>query len=196
MADPRILIRVAADELPPRPRLLLAGDVPRPPDTRFQVRRSQVVWAPAAWLTVLLPIGAAAIVALSRGGGPAGDRQVVYAAIAAMSVGFAAVNVRSLLRGLAEREQIRRGEHRLGVHLIGLEGLLVAGRAEHTWVPRALLPPAVDVTPPGGGPQVPIYAVEVTDGSRSERLEFSGPTRMALWTWAQHGMLPDGEGWV
>lgn len=192
MADPRILIRVPADDLPPRARLLLDSDGPRLPDTRFLARRTQVVWAPAAWLTVLLPVGAAAIVALSRGG----DGRAVYAVIAAMCLGFAAVNIRALLRGLAEREQIRRGAHRLGLHLIGLEGLLVAGRAVHTWVPRALLPEAVDVTPPGGGPQVPIYAVDVTDGSRSERLEFSGPTRMALWMWAQHGVLPDGDGWV
>lgn len=198
MGEPKPLIQVSAAELPPRAQALLDPERPRPSDSRFQVRRTYLVWVPLAWLAALLVIGFASLRAtLAAGTDPAGgSEQIIYGAMAAICLGFALVSARRLLLGIAERSEVQQDRYRRGLHVLGLEGLLIAGRDAHTWVPRSLLPEPIDVTPKSGGAGVKSYAYVLSgDAGSIERLECGFPTQSALWLWAEHGLLPEGVGW-
>ncbi len=198
MADSALLVRVPAAELPARVGALLDPQTPRPPDSRFQVRRLHPVWIPAAWLAALLVVGHASTrAAVAAWSDPAGGAaRIIYGGMAATCLFFAVVSVHRLAVALNERREVTLGRYRQGLHVLGAEGLLVAGRDEHTWVPRALLPAPVEVTSRGGGASVKSYAYFFDDGrGRVERLDCGVLTESALWRWAGHGDLPDGNGW-
>lgn len=198
MSEPKLLIQVSAADLPPRTQAVLDPERPRPVDSRFQVRRRYLVWVPLAWLSVLLVIGFASLRAtLAVETDPAGGSQrIIYGAMAAICLGFALVSAHRLLLGIAERSEVQQDRYRQGLHVLGLEGLLIAGHDAHTWVPRSLLPEPIDVTPKSGGAGVKSYAyVLADDAGRVERLECGFPTQSALWLWAEHGHLPEGGGW-
>ena len=199
MADDRILVRVSAEELPLRAQALLDSGIPRPAGSRFRGRRTHISWAPAAWLVGLLFVGIPSVRATLQAGldPQAGAERIVYGTMAAICLVGAAFAAGKLLQGLAERRDVRRGDYRQGLHLLGLDGLLIAGRSAHTWVPRDKLPPAADVTGPGsGGNRGPSYAYFIVDDrERMDRLDCGTLTKTALWMWAEHGHLPEGSGW-
>lgn len=200
MGDDRILVRVPAEDLPPRVQGLLDSRIPRPAGSRYLARRTHVSWIPAAWLAGLLVVGVASLRAtIAAGLDPAaGAERIIYGALAAVSLVGAVFAAGKLLQGLAERRDVQRGHYRRGLHVLGREGLLIAGRDHHTWVPRAMLPPATDVTDQtGGGSSPPSYAFFIVDDAgRMDRLDCGILTKSALWMWVERGQLPEGDGWV
>lgn len=198
MADPRTLVRVPARDLPPQARALLDPGLPRPETARYLVRRSRVVWIPLAWLIGLLVVGLASLrMTLAAGLDPAaGDGRMVYAALAAASLVGALFAGGKLVQGMSERRDIAIGAYRQGLHVLGTDGLLIAGRHVHTWVPRDCMPPAMQIREGGGGSHVAIFAfVIVDDSQRTERLDCGFATTTALQSWAEDGVLPQGNGW-
>lgn len=199
MAGDRVLVRVRAEDLPLRARVLLDPGMPRPSQARFRPHRTHVTWIPLAWLVGLLVIGVASLRStLIAGLDPdSGAERFVYGSMAAICLVGAAFSARTLLVGLAERRDLRQGAYRKGLHLLGLDGLLLAGTREHTWVPRSLMPPAVDVTGPGsGGNRMAEYAYFFTDSDgRVERFDCRAMLQSDLWMWSVHGHMPDGHGW-
>ncbi|MFM1965267.1 MAG: hypothetical protein RL134_992 [Actinomycetota bacterium] len=200
MGDDRILVQVPAQELPLRAQALLDSGIPRPAGSRFLARRTHLSWIPAAWLGGLLLVGFASVRAtITAGLDPAaGAERLIYGALAAVSLVGAVFAAGKLLQGLAERRDVRRGHYRRGLHVLGRDGLLIAGSDRHTWVPREKLPPATDVTDQtGGGTAPPAFAYFIVDDAgRMDRLDCGGMTQSALWMWAEHGQLPEGGGWV
>ena len=200
MPDDRILVRVSAGELPLRAQALLDSSSPRPTGSRFLVRRTHAQWIPAAWLAGLLVIGIASLRStLAAGLDPqAGAERIVYGSLAAICLVGAAFAAGKLVQGLAERRAIRRGRYRRGLHVLGREGLLIAGRGTHTWVPRDLMPEPVEISGPASGAgHSPSYAfIMIDDHERMERLDCGITTKTALWAWAEHGQLPEGDGWT
>lgn len=200
MADDVILVSVPAEELPLRAQALLDSGIPRPANSRFLVRRTHVSWVPTAWFIGLGVVGISSLWATIKAGidPEAGAERFIYGSMAAICLVGASFAAAKLLQGLAERRDVRRGDYRQGLHLLGLDGLLIAGRDVHTWVPRALMPPVIDITGPGsGGNRMPAYTyVIVDDRQRMERLDCGGMTQSALWMWSEHGHLPDRGGWV
>lgn len=200
MSDDRILVQVPAEELPLRAQALLDAGIPRPGGSRFLARRTHVVWIPAAWLAGLLVVGMASLRAtISAGLDPAaGAERIVYGVMAAASLVGAVFAAGKLLQGLTERRDVRRGHYRQGLHVLGQDGLLIAGADRHTWVPRGKMPSAIDVTGPGsGGNSPPAYAYFIVDeAGRLHHLDCGSLTRSALWMWAEHGQLPEGSGWA
>lgn len=198
VADANLLIRVSTAELPLRAQALLDPEIPRPVDSRFQVRRTHLVWIPLAWLLPLLVVGFASLRATvaawpDQAAGPA---RIIYGSMTVICLIGAAVSAHRLVLGLGEREAVKQGRYRQGLHVLDLEGLLIAGRDAHTWVPRSLLPEPVDVTPKGGGAGVKLYAyVLADDAGHVERLDCGFTTQSALWMWTEHGHLPEGGGW-
>jgi hypothetical protein len=191
---PRLLIQVSAAELPVRAQALLDPGSPRPEDSRLQVRRTYLVWIPALWLAALVVVGFASLRATLVAGTDqaGGSERIIYGAMAMICLIFAVVSAHRLLLGIAERSEVQLDRYRQGLHLLGLEGLLVAGRDSHTWIPRALLPAPIDVT----ATHVKTYAYMLADGDgRVERLECGFSTQSALYLWAEHGLLPQGGGW-
>lgn len=199
MPDDRILVRVPADELPLRAQALLDSGIPRPANSRFLVRRTYISWAPAAWLVFLLVIGIASLRAtISAGLNPsAGSERIVYGVMTAICLFFAVFAAGKLIVGLTERRDVKRGDYRLGLHLLGLDGLLIAGRDLHTWVPRDLMPAPMEISGPASGAgHSPSYAyIIVDDREQMERLDCGTLTKTALWVWQEHGHLPEGGGW-
>lgn len=198
MPDDRMLVRVDADGLPLRARALLDSGIPRPANSRFLVRRTYISWAPAAWLVFLLVIGISSLRAtISAGLNPsAGSERIVYGVMAAICLFFAVFAARKLLVGLAERRDVKRGDYRLGLHLLGLDGLLIAGRDLHTWVPRGMLPEPVKVTKGSGESVYVTYVYALADDEgRADRLECGFLENMALWMWQEHGYMPEGSEW-
>jgi hypothetical protein len=200
MDDDRILVQVPVEALPPRAQALLDPAIPRPAGSRFLARRTHLSWVPAAWLVGLLAIGISSLRAtLAAGLDPlAGAERIIYGALAAVCLVGALFAAAKLAQGLAERWQLRRGDYRRGLHLLSLEGLLIAGRDRHTWVPRVQLPAPQDVTDSvGGGNAAPSYAYVIVDGDgRIDRLDCGALTQSALRMWAEYGQLPEGGGWV
>jgi hypothetical protein len=200
MGDDRILVQVPAQELPLRAQALLDSGIPRPAGSRFLARRTHLSWIPAAWLGGLLLVGFASVRAtITAGLDPAaGAERLIYGALAAVSLVGAVFAAGKLLQGLTERRDVRRGHYRRGLHVLGRDGLLIAGSDRHTWVPREKLPPATDVTgPSSGGNAPPAYAYFIVDDTgRMDRLDCGILTKTALWMWAEHGQLPEGGGWV
>lgn len=200
MADDRILVRVSAEELPLRAQALLDSSSPRPAGSRFLVRRTHAQWIPAAWLAGLLVIGIAGLRStLAAGLDPqAGAERIVYGSLAAICLVGAAFAAGKLVQGLAERRAIRRGRYRRGLHVLGREGLLIAGRGTHTWVPRDVMPEPMEISGPASGAgHSPSYAfIMIDDHERMERLDCGITTKNALWAWAEHGQLPEGDGWT
>ena len=200
MGDDRILVQVPAQELPLRAQALLDSGIPRPAGSRFLARRTHLSWIPAAWLGGLLLVGFASVrTTIAAGLDPAaGAERIIYGALAAVSLVGAVFAAGKLLQGLAERRDVQRGHYRRGLHVLGRDGLLIAGRDHHTWVPRAMLPPATDVTDQtGGGSSPPSYAFFIVDDAgRMDRLDCGILTKSALWMWVERGQLPEGDGWV
>lgn len=199
MSTTGILVRVPAKELPPVARNLLDPHIPRPPNSRFLVRHSRNVWAPAAWLIPLLIIGTVSTRAtLVAGLDPdAGAQRMIYAVLAAVAWVSAMFAARAFLLGLSERRAIRVGTYRQGLHILGLEGLLIARRDEHTWVPRESLRPAVDVTSHSGGGKTQGFTFLIVDSSgQLDRLNCGVLTKNAVSMWCNHAYLPDGNGWL
>ena len=198
MSNDRILVRVSAEDLPLRAQALLDSGIPRPANSRFLVRRTYISWAPAAWLVFLLVIGISSLRAtITAGLNPsAGAERVIYGVMTAICLFFAVFAAGKLIVGLTERRDVKRGDYRLGLHLLGLDGLLIAGRDLHSWVPRGMLPEPVKVTS-GSGESVSVtyvYALGDAEG-RADRLECSTGEKTALWMWQEHGHLPEGGGW-
>ena len=200
MPDDRILVRVSAEELPLRAQALLDSSSPRPAGSRFLVRRTHAQWIPAAWLAGLLVIGIASLRStLAAGLDPqSGAERLVYGSLAGISLVGAAFAAGKLVQGLAERRAIRRGRYRRGLHVLGREGLLIAGRGTHTWVPRDLMPEPMEISGPASGAgHSPSYAfIMIDDHERMERLDCGITTKNALRAWAEHGQLPEGDGWT
>ncbi len=197
-AGSKLLVGVSAAELPLRAQALLDPEIPRPADSRFQVRRTHLVWIPFAWLTPLLVVGFSSLRAtIAAWPDPAaGPARIIYGSMAVICLIFAAVSAHRLILGIGEREDVKQDRYRQGLHVLGTEGLLIAGRDAHTWVPRPLLPEPVDVTPKSGGGGVQLFAYTLSDGNgRVERLDCGYPTQSALWLWTEHGYLPEGVGW-
>lgn len=198
MAEPRLLIGVSTAELPRRAQALLDPEIPRPTDSRFQIRRTYYIWIPLAWLGVLLIVGFSSLRATIEAwpDPAAGPARIVYGSMTAICMFFAAVSAHRLVLGISEREEVKQGRYRQGLHVLGLDGLLIAGRDTHTWVPRSLLPEPIDVTPRSGGGGVKLYAYILADGTgRSERVDCGFPTHSALWLWTEHGYLPEIGFW-
>ena len=198
MPDDRILVRVSAEELPLRAQALLDSGIPRPANSRFLVRRTYISWAPAAWLVFLLVIGISSLRAtIAAGLDPsAGSERIVYGVMAAICLFFAVFAAGKLIVGLTERRDVKRGDYRLGLHLLGLDGLLIAGRDLHTWVPRGMLPEPVKVTKGSGESAYVTYVYSLADAEgRADRLECGFVENMALWMWQQHGYMPEGSEW-
>jgi len=200
VSEDRILVQVPADELPLRVQALIDPGIPRPAGSRFLARRTHVIWIPAAWLVGLLVVGISSLRAtIAAGLDPsAGAERVIYGATAAVCLVGALFAAGKLLQGLAERRDVRRGSYRRGLHVLGRDGLLIAGSDRHTWVPRALIPPATDVTDSSsGGTSPPAFAYFIIDDAgRMDRLDCGILTKSALWMWAEHGQLPEGNGWM
>jgi hypothetical protein len=200
MGDDRILVQVPTEQLPVRAQALLDSGIPRPAGSRFLARRTHVSWIPAAWLVGLLVVGISSLRAtIAAGLDPgAGAERIVYGALTAVCLVGAVFAAGKLLQGLTERRNVRRGDYRLGLHVLGREGLLIAGRDRHTWVPRAKLPDAQNVTESAsGGNAPPSYAYFIVDDAgRMDRLDCGAMTQSALWMWTEHGQLPEGSGWV
>ncbi|MEX1209349.1 MAG: hypothetical protein WEA35_00595 [Candidatus Nanopelagicales bacterium] len=199
MPDDRILVRVDADGLPLRARALLDSGIPRPANSRFLVRHTYVSWAPAAWLVFLLVIGMSSLRATIAAGlnPPAGAERIIYGVMTAICLFFAVFAAGKLIVGLTERRDVKRGDYRLGLHLLGLDGLLIAGRDLLTWVPRGMLPEPVRVTS-GSGESVTVtyvYALADDEG-RTDRLECSTLENMALWMWQEPSRMPSDGGWA
>lgn len=197
-AESKLLVGVSTAELPPRAQSVLDPAIPRPADSRFQVRRAHLIWIPLAWLIGLLVVGFSSLrAAIAAWPDPAaGPARIIYGSMAVICLVFAAVSAHRLVLGINEREEVKRGRYRQGLHVLGAEGLLIAGRDAHTWVPRPLLPEPADVTPKSGGGGVQLFAYTLADGNgRVERLDCGLPTRSALWLWTEHGHLPEGGGW-
>jgi hypothetical protein len=198
VAESRLLIKGSAAELPLRAQALLDPEIPRPADSRFQVRRTHLIWIPLAWLVPLLVIGLASLRStIAVWPDPAaGPARIIYGSMAVICLIFAAVSAHRLALGIGERDEVRRGRYREGLHVLGLEGLLIAGRDAHTWVPRSLLPMPIEVTSRSGGGGVKSYAYVLADGTgRVERLGCGFATPAALWLWTEHGYLPEGRWW-
>ncbi|MFM9136411.1 MAG: hypothetical protein ACKOT0_13425 [bacterium] len=198
MADPRTLVRVPARDLPPQARALLDPGLPRPESARYLARRSRAVWIPLAWLIGLLVVGLAGLrMTLAAGLDPAtGDGRVGYAALTAASLVGALFAGGKLIQGMSERRDVASGAYRQGLHVLGRDGLLVAGRHVHTWVPRDKMPAAMQLSDRGGGSHVARFAfVIVDDAQRMERLDCGIATTTALRSWAERGVLPEGDGW-
>lgn len=198
MGESRLLIGVSAAELPLRVQALLDPEMPRPADSRFQVRRTHLIWTPLAWLGPLLAVGFSSLrMTIEAWPDPAaGPARIIYGSMALICLFFAAVSARLLVLGISEREEVKQGRYRQGLHVLGLEGLLIAGRDAHTWVPRPLLPEPIDVTFNIGGAGVKSYAYVLADGTgRVERLDCGFTTQSALWLWTAHGYLPEGGWW-
>ena len=199
MPDDRMLVRVNADGLPLRVRALLDSGIPRPANSRFLVRRTYISWAPAAWLVFLLVIGIASLRAtIAAGLNPsAGAERIIYGVMTAICLFFAVFAAGKLIVGLTERRDVKRGDYRLGLHLLDLDGLLIAGRDLHTWVPRGMLPEPVKVTSGSGESVFVTYVYSLADDEgRADRLECSTLENTALWMWQEHGQLPSGGGWA
>lgn len=198
MSADEILVRVDAERLPLRARALLDSGIPRPAHSRFLVRRTHISWAPAAWLVFLLVIGISSLWAtIAAGLNPsAGDERVIYGVMTAICLFLAVFSAGKLIVGLTERRDVKRGDYRLGLHLLGLDGLLIAGRDLHTWVPRGMLPEPVKVTS-GSGESVSVtYVYTLVDAEgRADRLDCSTWENMALWMWQEHGHMPEGSEW-
>lgn len=198
MAADEILVRVDAERLPLRARALLDSGIPRPAHSRFLVRRTHISWAPAAWLVFLLVIGISSLWAtIAAGLNPsAGAERVIYGVMTAICLFFAVFSAGKLIVGLTERRDVKRGDYRLGLHLLGLDGLLIAGRDLHTWVPRGMLPEPVKVTS-GSGESVSVtYVYTLVDAEgHADRLDCSTWENMALWMWQEHGHMPKGSEW-
>lgn len=196
----RILVQVPDRDLPARVQALLDAQTPRPDGSRFLARRTHVTWIPLVWLVGLLMVGLTSLGATVTAGldPTAGDERIVYGAIASVCLVGATLSAAKLLQGLAERRDVRRGDYRKGLHILGSDGLLIAGDDLHTWVPREKLPQATDVTDArGGGNSPPVYAYFIVDDAgRMDRLDCGGMTQSALWMWKEHGQLPEGGGWV
>ncbi len=198
MSADEILVRVDADGLPLRARALLDSGIPRPASSRFLVRRTYISWAPAAWLIFLLVIGISSLRAtIAAGLDPsAGSERVVYGVMTAICLFFAVFSAGKLIVGLTERRDVKRGDYRQGLHLLGLDGLLIAGRDLHTWVPRGQLPEPVKVTKGSGESAYATYVYTLVDAEgRADRLECSTLENMALWMWQEHGLMPEGREW-
>ena len=197
MSKPRILIRVNAADLPEHVRALLDPTRARPAQARFQVRRTHVSWSPAAWLIGFLVVGTSSAAATITAGlsEQTGAERIVYGTMTAICFVAAIFCARVMLRGLAEFRDHRRGYYRQGLHVLGDEGLLIAGRDEHTWVPLALMPPPIDVTPPGSRNGKSFAFIIVDDFERMERLDCGFFTKRDLWLWSKHGILPEGRAW-
>lgn len=198
MGESRLLVKVSTAELPLRAQALLDPEMPRPVDSRFQVRRTHLIWIPLAWLVPLLVIGLASLRStIAVWPDPAaGPNRIIYGSMAAICLIFAAVSAHRLALGIGERDEVRRGRYRQGLHVLGREGLLIAGRDAHTWVPRSLLPMPIDVASRSGGGGVKSCAYVLADGTgRVERLGCGFATQSALWLWAEHGYLPEGGRW-
>ena len=199
MSDERILVRVTAEELPLRVQALLDSGIPRPANSRFLVRRTYISWAPAAWLVFLLVIGIASLRAtIAAGLNPsAGAERIIYGVMTAICLFFAVFAAGKLIVGLTERRDVKRGDYRLGLHLLDLDGMLIAGRDLHTWVPRGMLPEPVKVTSGSGESVFVTYVYSLADDAgRADRLECSTWENTALWMWQEHGQLPSGGGWA
>ncbi len=199
MPDDRMLVRVNADGLPLRVRALLDSGIPRPANSRFLVRRTYISWAPAAWLVFLLVIGIASLRAtIAAGLNPsAGAERIIYGVMTAICLFFAVFAAGKLIVGLTERRDVKRGDYRLGLHLLDLDGLLIAGRDLHTWVPRGMLPEPIKVTSGSGESVYVTYVYTLADDEgRAARLECSTLENTALWMWQEHGQLPEGGGWA
>lgn len=197
-AETGMLIRVPAAELPLPAQSLLDSDVPRRPDSRFLPRRTTLTWLPAAWAAALTVVGLTSLYAmLSAGSDPANrDQRFAFGAIAGICLVAAAMAVRRVIPGLRERRAIDDGRYRRGLHVLGLEGLLIADGHTHTWVPRLLLPEPMSVSSRGGGASVMSYSYILVDArGRTERLDCGTQTQTALWAWARLGQLPRGDGW-
>jgi hypothetical protein len=199
MPEERILVRVSAEELPLRTRALIDPSRPRPAESRFLVRRAHARWIPAAWLAGLLAIGIVCLRSTITAGldRQAGAERIVYGTLAAVCLVGAAFAAGTLVQGLAERRAIRRGRYRQGLHVLGREGLLIAGRGSHTWVPKGLMPAPMEISGPASGAgHSPSYAfILVDERDRMERLDCGITTKNALSLWAEHGQLPEGGGW-
>ena len=198
MAADEILVRVDAERLPLRARALLDSGIPRPAHSRFLVRRTYISWAPAAWLVFLLVIGISSLWAtIAAGLNPsAGDERVIYGVMAAICLFFAVFAAGKLIVGLTERRDVKRGDYRLGLHLLGLDGLLIAGRDVHTWVPRGMLPEPVKITSGSGESVFVTYVYTLVDAEgRADRLDCTTFENMALWMWQEHGHMPEGSEW-
>jgi hypothetical protein len=194
-----MLVRVKADGLPLRVRALLDSGIPRPANSRFLVRRTYISWAPAAWLVFLLVIGIASLRAtIAAGLNPsAGAERIIYGVMTAICLFFAVFAAGKLIVGLTERRDVKRGDYRLGLHLLDLDGMLIAGRDLHTWVPRGMLPEPVKVTSGSGESVFVTYVYALADDEgRADRLECSTLEKTALWMWQEHGQLPEGSGWA
>ncbi len=199
MPDDRMLVRVNADGLPLRVSALLDSGIPRPANSRFLVRRTYISWAPAAWLVFLLVIGIASLRAtIAAGLNPsAGAERIIYGVMTAICLFFAVFAAGKLIVGLTERRDVKRGDYRLGLHLLDLDGLLIAGRDLHTWVPRGMLPEPIKVTSGSGESVYVTYVYTLADDEgRAARLECSTLENTALWMWQEHGQLPEGGGWA
>ena len=60
------------------------------------------------------------------------------------------------------------------------------------------MPEPMEISGPASGAgHSPSYAfIMIDDHERMERLDCGITTKNALWAWAEHGQLPEGDGWT
>ena len=120
----------------------------------------------------------------------AAPARIVYGSISVICLICAAVSAHRLALGIGERDEVKRGRYRQGLHVLGLEGLLIAGRDAHTWVPRSLLPEPIDVTSRSGGGGVKSYAYVLADGAgRVEGVGRGWASESGLCLWTEEAYL-------
>lgn len=185
-----VLIDVPQSQLPSILRARLVPDAVIAESDRFRRARQPSVMWPAVWVTALLALGVASLIATLRTGfnPQAGDSRFMYAGLTGTLLLGAAFASRALVHAWKQRQ----GTSRLGCHIIARAGVLIADRCGCTWVPRELLPPPVQDpstdTRFGGGALLFIF----TDASGGLK-RWSVPRRIGgeVDLWRREGVMPD-----
>lgn len=185
-----VLIDIPDSGLPSSLRARLVPDAVVSATDRFRpARRPSLLW-PLVWTVVLLIIGGASVIATVRTGvdPQAGDSRFIYAGLAGALLLGAVFAARALVHSWRQR----RGNSRLGCHLIARVGLLIADRAGCTWVPRERLPapvddPSTDTRSGEGG-----VVFVISDGSGSlKRWSVARRVGREVDLWRREGVMPD-----
>ncbi len=192
-----VLIDVAPQSLPPTLQLRLVSSGSGVTQDRFRPKPLSPLRTPVIWLTLCVVTGIALVaVALPWPSNPVGNfERFIAAAFAAIFAVFALYAGLHLRAALGERHDARAGNYRLGTHVFGREGLLIAERGRCTWAPRqALTAPVADPssdTRSGGGR----YLLMISDGrGQLKRVALSRSTAMDIDHWRQTGTLPMWDG--
>ncbi|MFY9330139.1 MAG: hypothetical protein WAO41_00485 [Candidatus Nanopelagicales bacterium] len=192
-----VLIDVAPQSLPPTLQLRLLGGGSEGTQDRFRPQPLPSARTPMLWMLLCAMSGLALLaIALPLPSNPVGDFErflaAIFAAICAVFTLYAGLHLRS---AVTERRDARAGKYRLGAHILGREGLLIAERGRCTWAPRQMLiAPVADPssdTRSGSGR----YLLLISDGrGHIKRVALARSTARDIDHWRRTGTLPMWEG--